>query len=174
MHLNIAPTGLEITEITWAPGYGLSRDGRAWSKMRGPWRELRLSREYQSLGYRMVVLRVNGRQKRVFLHTLMLRVFVGPRPSHSHQGRHMDGNFLNNAIDNLKWGTPQDNADDRSRHGRTRKGSSHPMAKLNDDDIVGIRLMLASGFSGVVISELYGVTPTSISSINTGRFWTHV
>lgn len=59
-----------------------------------------------------------GEQKTVTVHTLVLEAFSGPCP-HELECRHLDGNPMNNWHQNLKWGTTQENADDRIGHGRT-------------------------------------------------------
>jgi len=164
-----------VKEVDEFPDYGLSRDGRAWSKKRSSqWKELRQTREYQGPGYRMVVFRVSGRQRKVFLHSLMLKVFVGPRPTLKHQARHMDGDITNNHIDNLAWGTPLDNHADKKRHGTTASGSQHPMAKLTESDVEAIMTYCRVGISGRWIAEAFGVTPATVSTIRTRRNWTHV
>ena len=56
---------------------------------------------------------VGGKQHSV--HSLVLRAFVGPRPPGMF-GCHGDGHCQNNMVTNLRWDTPQANADD-ARHG---------------------------------------------------------
>lgn len=52
-----------------------------------------------------------------YVHHLVLEAFVEPRPSLAHKGLHWDDNPHNNHVDNLYWGTMQDNAFDRVRNG---------------------------------------------------------
>jgi len=73
-------------------------------------------------------LRVNTGRGKEDIHALVLEAFVGPRPSGMHC-RHLDGNPHNNAIDNLKWGTVQENQVDRERHGTGNQGSRNPNYK---------------------------------------------
>lgn len=69
-------------------------------------------------------------------HILVLEAFVGPRPDGA-VARHLDGNVKNNALSNLAWGTPTENALDRVSHGshnETRKTHcprSHPLTAPN-------------------------------------------
>lgn len=53
----------------------------------------------------------------VCVHTLVLTTFVEPRPDGA-DARHLDGNPLNNRLDNLAWGTRIENVADMARHGR--------------------------------------------------------
>lgn len=64
-----------------------------------------------------------GEERVEHVHVLMLEAFRGPRPA-GMDGCHEDGNSLNNAIENLRWGTSQSNADDRVRDGATTRLSS--------------------------------------------------
>lgn len=57
-----------------------------------------------------------------FVHRVVLEAFVGFRPD-GMECRHLDGDSLNNRIDNLRWGTPSENAWDRVVHGTHFHGS---------------------------------------------------
>lgn len=75
-------------------------------------------REYPS-----VYLRNGQDRKRVSVHRLVALVWIGPPPFCGAQVRHMDGNHLNNSVENLAWGSARDNAADRDRHGTTARGA---------------------------------------------------
>jgi len=68
-------------------------------------------------GYHQVVLSVSGVRNLRYVHQLVCEAFNGQRTARD--TRHLDGNPLNNTPQNLKWGTPQENANDRVLHGRT-------------------------------------------------------
>ena len=53
----------------------------------------------------------------VAVHTAVLRAFVGDRPA-GKVCRHLNGNPEDNRLQNLTWGTPAENMQDRIRHGR--------------------------------------------------------
>lgn len=59
------------------------------------------------------------RGRRAFVHWLVALAFHGPCPRGCTLVRHLDGNPRNNRPDNLRWGTPAENARDREQH-RTR------------------------------------------------------
>jgi thymidylate synthase (FAD) len=61
-----------------------------------------------------------GISDRVNVHTLVLESFEGEKDSQS-VARHLDGNSYNNKITNLRWGTQDENAKDRSTHKVTYK-----------------------------------------------------
>lgn len=52
---------------------------------------------------------------------------------------HCDGNSLNNAVSNLRWGTPQENTYDKYRHGTILWGSKNHQAKLTEQQVIEIR-----------------------------------
>lgn len=70
-------------------------------------------------GYLKVTLRSPARQ--VYVHTLVLEAFVGPRPE-GLEARHHDDVREHNYPSNLVWGTRSENNYDRVRNG------GHPMA----------------------------------------------
>lgn len=127
MTANRQPLMEEWRPIPGFPGYEVSDLGRVRSYWRRGQAELadepvllKLSRIGRA-GHLCVGLREGGdatrfRTKRV--HTLVLEVFVGPRPP-GMECRHLDGDPTNNVPANLQWGTRRENADDRVRHAAT-------------------------------------------------------
>ena len=55
-----------------------------------------------------------------------------------------------------------------------RKGSSTPLAKITESDVVMIRLRLMAGRSAKEIAASLGVSPTLIWNVRAGKNWTHV
>lgn len=125
-------------------------------------------------GYVIAYLHLNGRRVRMFVHRLILLGFTGPCPKDSPQTRHLDGNPTNNHLKNLRWGTPQDNTDDKYLHGTVPIGSHHHGAKLTESDIPVIRKLYGQGLSQRKIAELYSVQQMTVSNIIRGKIWKHV
>lgn len=75
-------------------------------------------------GYSLYTLNVNGEQHPTSAHRLVADAFLGERPLGAEVVRHLDGNPQNNDCRNLRWGSWQDNADDRIRHGNNFNGNS--------------------------------------------------
>lgn len=63
------------------------------------------------------VLYRDRRRRPVMVHSLVLEAFVGPRPE-GMNGCHRDDNPENNRLDNLYWGTQQQNVQDAIGSGR--------------------------------------------------------
>lgn len=76
-------------------------------------------------GYRSVkVKHADGRAKNRYVHELVLFAFKGPRPSDAHEALHGNDVRDDNRPDNLRWGTTQENADDRKRAGHVHRGDA--------------------------------------------------
>ena len=85
-------------------------------------------------GYReMCVMSDSGAMISKRVHELVLETFDGARPSGVYEdtarqypryhARHLNGNPLDNRIENLQWGTVKENADDARRHGTQAEGA---------------------------------------------------
>lgn len=175
-HFGIA----EARELEEFEGYAVSPDGRVfscriankWKDKTNPtpsfgsqWRELNPGR---LCGYPSVEMA--GRKKTV--HSLVLTAFVGTRPEGA-QACHYNGIPTDNRVENLRWGTVQDNADDKARHG-SHKGMKHIKAKLTDDDVREIYRRAVNGDSSKVLCESFGLARPSIIRIIRGEGWTHI
>lgn len=74
--------------------------------------------------------------KQFRVHRLVLEAFVGPCPTEM-EARHLNGDRMDNRLENLRWGTKSENAYDKIRHGthtktsRTHCPRRHPLADPN-------------------------------------------
>lgn len=109
--------------IAEAPEYMVSNTGLVRSKRFGR----PLSPGY-CRGYARHTLCVGGRKITRSAHVLVCIAFNGPKPSPELHCAHRDGDKANNTPPNLYWATPQENTDDRERHGRTHRGPRSPEA----------------------------------------------
>ena len=113
------------------PNYFISSTGKVWSRRR----KLFLRPGVDSGGYLLVVLCEKGAHETRNIHRLVLETFRGPCPK-GMECRHLDGNSVNNNLDNLKWGTHSENIQDAVQHGTwhalKRLGEKHPNSKLSD------------------------------------------
>lgn len=66
----------------------------------------------------------SGKRRNRYVHEIVVSSFVGPRPSELHEVLHGDGCRANNWLYNLRWGTVEENAADRERHGGTHRGDA--------------------------------------------------
>jgi hypothetical protein len=70
-------------------------------------------------GYYKVGLRNENGKERYSIHRLVAEHFIS-NPHNKPQINHIDGNPLNNNVDNLEWCTPSENALHAFKHGRRR------------------------------------------------------
>lgn len=94
----------------------------------------------------------------------------GKPPTERHHAAHSCGNGHSGCINpkHLRWATPAENEADKMEHGTLRRGTEINTNKLGEDDVMAIR---ASAESGVALARRYGVTPSAVSSIRTGKSW---
>ena len=121
-------------------------------------------------GYRYVNLLADGAQTLRRVCVLVLAAFVGPRPA-GQETRHRNGNAQDDRLDNLLYGTPKENAEDRKRHGTHAQGETAPNARLTESIVKHI---LASKADAETLGARYGVHPGHINNIRRGARWSHV
>lgn len=112
---------IEWRDIPDLPGYQASSLGQIRSLPRldnlGRQHKGRTLREAVSRdGYSAVRCSVAGAQGYQRVHHLVLSAFGQARPAEDSQARHLNGNSLDNSIENLRWGSFWDNRHDRIFH----------------------------------------------------------
>lgn len=148
------------------PGYRITEDGRVWSNKRHRWLKTRIDTN----GYLSVNFPTEKGFRTVPIHRPLLETFVGPSPE-GMECRHLDGNRLNNSLNNLAWGTRSENQQDATLHG-TRPGQ-----KLNRLQVRVIHHLLESGeMTQAKISRIFGLRGSSciVNDIARGYSWSSV
>jgi len=174
---------LRLGRVPGYPRYRVLSSGSIWyrrgNRMNdslGPWRRRRTYRDPG--GYLCISLtkgdHCSGGAKRTFcVHTLILLAFVGPRPV-GKQCRHLDGDTTNNRLENLSWGTCEEQHADKWRHGTAPVGSRRNQAKLTEADVVEIRRRATKRGDGRKLAREFGVSPILISNVVNRKVWRHV
>lgn len=114
---------------------------------------------------------VDGRSLQV--SRLVLAAFRG-WPLDNEEASHLDGNPLNNRLDNLAW---EDHAANMARkfvHGTNVRGERVNTAKLTASQVQDIRRLRAEGRLLREIADQFGVTMAAISAIVNRKNWKHV
>ena len=113
------------------PGYTITLLGvvtsLAGSQPKRPRPAFVVPHQVHKAGYRHVSIRHNGTYKMTAIHRLLLLAFRGQPEPHQTCVRHLDGNPANNSLDNLAWGTPDENDKDKDRHGTRQSGAEFGM-----------------------------------------------
>jgi hypothetical protein len=170
-------TSVEYRDIHECPGYRFGSDGSIWSRWRSggrlfdEWR--RLEPCAGAKGYLSTVIKIAGRHRSVRVHKMILWAFNGPRPDGAH-GCHWDGDKLNNAIDNLRWASPQENIRDALRHGTHAIGERHNHAKLTEPQVRAIRQRHRDGEKTADLAREHGLRYCTVMLLVKGKTWKHV
>lgn len=77
-------------------------------------------------GYEHVSLQINKKAKRFAVHQLVLKTFIGDKPSEIHQAAHLNSIRNDNRLTNLCWKTPLENQLDRIQNGTAKPLSERP------------------------------------------------
>ena len=105
--------------------YQVDTNGVVYSKKGKP-----LKYSVNPRGYAIVNFTINGRRVGFAVHTLVARQFLGEHSAERNQVNHIDGNKLNNSINNLEWTTPLENMHHAMYVlGHHKRGTENPMAK---------------------------------------------
>lgn len=113
------------------PAYEVSDQGRVRSHQthRGNPGPRFLNPGRGSKGYLTVTLSAGGPGRTFKVHTLVTRAFLGPMPQ-GLEVRHLDSNPANNKVENLAYGTYEENLQDKIAL-KTHCKSGHPLSGPN-------------------------------------------
>jgi hypothetical protein len=132
-----------------------------------------LKNTIDSYGYLVVGLFKNSVNHTHKVHRIVATIFI-PNPENKPQVNHINGNKLNNIVDNLEWATHQENKTHSCITGLAARGSRVHLAKLTESDIPEIRTRLLAGELNGDIAKDYGVTWSTIDCIKKRVTWKHV
>jgi len=169
----------KITDVPGLEGYGVTRDGRVFSRVKpgvkghyfDDWHELNptLSNYPGRTRYYQVGLR--GETWRV--HNLIAFVFHGRCPN-GQQVRHLDGNARNNNAKNLTYGTALQNSADSILHGTTCTGEKNGRSVLTESVVLLIRELEVSGWKQCEIAKYLSIDKYKVYSIVRKITWKHL
>lgn len=129
---------------------------------------------YTRGGYKAIGLNKNGVRRTYRINRLVLIAFYGDQPEL--QACHVNGVRTDNRLENLRWGTAQQNHDDRLRHGTVMKGEQMPAAILTEKIVKEIRELWASADRPTTdeLGARYGVSAQTAWKAATRKTWVHV
>ena len=88
------------------------------------------------------------------VHVLVLEAFCGKRPE-GMVARHLNGDPMDNRLENLAWGTPKENAADRYLHGTANFLGQRIAPVLTDDEVIDVYIRAQQGEQGSSIAASY-------------------
>lgn len=115
----------------------------------------------------------NRSRKTVYVHSLVLSAFLGPRPDNM-DCCHNDGNPSNNHIDNLRYDTRSGNFADKLIHGTHNRGEKSPVHKVTEEQVHQIRQRAKNGESFTRIAKDMPISRRHVSDIVKRIYWFHV
>ena len=131
-------------------------------------------------GYWQVCVSLGSRQnKKVFkIHKAIAETFIN-NPENKPFVNHIDGNKLNNNINNLEWVTNQENVIHAHKMGLTHplKGEQHRFSKLTEEDVRYIRthyIPKDETYGCKALAKKFNVDHSTISEIYHRKAWKHV
>lgn len=152
------------------PNYKISEDGTIISLYTGKTK----SQHVGSTGYYMVSLSHEGKSRPQRVHRLLASMFIS-NPEKKPEVNHVDGNKLNNSLDNLEWVTHEENMRHAFSTGLANNtGSKNGLSKLKEKDIPIIRQLLTDGVSQYKIAREFNVSRSAILNIKIRGAWSHV
>jgi hypothetical protein len=146
-------------------------------------------------GYVMVSLRRGKENHPHCLHRLIMRAFAFPVEGREIQVNHIDGNKLNNSLENLEYVSARENTLHAIRTGlrhpfpqtpnrargdrhwtranpeRLPRGEAHPQAKLTPDIVRQIRAAHAALRSYRLVAIKFGIGATTVGRIVKREAW---
>ena len=111
-------------------------------------------------------------KKPVYVHRIVCEAVNGPPPSPKHEAAHSCGKGGMGCVNpnHLRWASKLENNRDMIAHGTMPRGEKSGRAKLTENDVRKIR-SLDGQMLNTEIASMFGVAPTTISSVLKKRNW---
>lgn len=120
-----------------------------------------------------VSLSKNGIKQEYHVARLVLKSFTGP-PNENEECCHKNDIQTDDRLDNLYWGTREDNIKDKFINGKIVRGSLVGTSKLKKGEVWLIKKLLKSKIRKSVISKMFNVTRQLIRHIEKENVWKHI
>ena len=147
--------------------YAVSDTGKVKSVKRNMIRKTKITHD----GRESIALSKNNKTKYHFIHRLMLGAFTGTT---GEQANHLDGNPLNNNLENLEWSNQKDNMRHAVINGLRPRGETHPMAKFTEEQVIEIRTLFDIGVGAGLLIFRFGLSKSQFYKIISKQAWGHI
>ena len=157
--------------------YAITRNGKVWSypnkkggSKNGKWLRVFI----QHRGYYNYYLQHKNKRRIILAHKLVANAYI-PNPLNRKEINHINGNKLDNRVENLEWSTRSENMKHAYKLGllhKFGKHENHPMAKLNKKQVLQIRESYKSGeYTQRQLAKQFKVNQRLIWSIIHNEIW---
>lgn len=155
--------------------YKINRMGEIYV-MPKPRKKEGIKKPFINRGYYYINLWKDGKYHTYTVHRLVALTFI-PNPENKECVNHIDGNKLNNCIDNLEWCTRSENDLHAFRLGlrktipieKKARGEKTRTAKLKEEDVIYIKTHKEIETS--ILMKQFNVSRSTINHIKIGRNW---
>jgi hypothetical protein len=124
-------------------------------------------------GYRALRLSVRGHLTGEYVHHMVLAAFVGPCPA-GMECLHGDDDRTNNRLNNLSYGTHDENMQQAVERNRMLSGERNPGSVLTEELVAEIRSAADAGVQGVALADYHGVSKATICRVVRRYLWQNV
>lgn len=109
------------------------------------------------------------------VHSIVAEAFMGKRPD-GLVVNHMDGNKLNNRLENLEYCSPKMNAEHAARNGllKTMSGELCGHSKVSENQVMEIRMRHKNGESQSLLGREFGINQSTVWELVHGTTWKHL
>lgn len=184
--------GVNFKLCPLVPGWCAGDNGDVWSRVKAGSRwypEGRLDNHWHKLTpqfnketgyYLLTTSNAWDRKRRTFyIHKLILTSFRGPAP-YRYVGRHMNGNKLDNRLENLLWGTKEEDRQDAIRNGVNNKGENNYKSALTEEAVALAKELRKTNMTYREITEIIKskfnikITESGVYQALNGNSWQHI
>ena len=131
----------------------------------------RILKKHMGNNYYLIDLVKDKKVKKHLIHRLVANSFL-ENTEKKEQVNHIDGNKLNNNVENLEWNTRSENQLHSIKIGlRTTIGEKNSQSKLNEKSV--LKIFIDKRKYKEIIQE-YNISISTISDIKRGYSWTHI
>jgi hypothetical protein len=123
-------------------------------------------------GYLSFVVCINYERTTRTVHSCVIEAFKGAKPK-GKEVAHLDGDKLNNTLENLAYVTHKENMQQSVAHGTSPKGERNGRSKLMAWEVREIRRMEGKA-KAYMLSDQFDVSVSTITAIWRGDTWASV
>lgn len=161
----------QVKPIPNFPDYTISTEGEIFSKYK---KGEKLNPYLGTRGYFVVTMYKNTIPTYKNVHRLLAETFI-PNTENKPLVLHKNDIRTDNRLENLYWGTFEENMEDRTRNGFNVKGERNCRAKLTAKQVNEIRQRyIPRKVSSLKLAKEYNVSKCTILEIINYKTWRHI